>query len=34
MQALFLMIVVTVLVSILAADVATALLDPRTRDRR
>jgi peptide/nickel transport system permease protein len=34
MQALFLMIVVTVLLSILAADVATALLDPRTRDSR
>src|SRR5438067_10326989 len=34
MQALFLMIVVTVLVSILAAAVATAILDPRTRDMR
>jgi peptide/nickel transport system permease protein len=34
MQALFLMIVVTVLVAILAADVATAVLDPRTRERR
>ena len=34
MQALFLMIVVTVLVAILAADVATAVLDPRTRDSR
>jgi peptide/nickel transport system permease protein len=34
MQALFLMIVVAVLVAILAADVATAVLDPRTRDRR
>src|SRR5213080_1546539 len=34
MQALFLMITVTVLLAILAADVATALLDPRTRDRR
>jgi peptide/nickel transport system permease protein len=33
MQALFLMITVTVLLAILAADVATALLDPRTRDR-
>jgi peptide/nickel transport system permease protein len=34
MQALFLMIVVAVLTCILAADVATALLDPRTRDVR
>src|SRR6184192_1283953 len=34
MQALFLMITVTVLLAILAADVATALLDPRTRDVR
>jgi peptide/nickel transport system permease protein len=34
MQALFLMIVVTVLLAILAADAATAILDPRTRDRR
>src|SRR5438067_132400 len=34
MQALFLMIVVTVLVSILAAAVATAMLDPRTREGR
>src|SRR5919204_583466 len=33
MQALFLMITVAVLVAILAADVATAVLDPRTRDR-
>ena len=33
MQALFLLITVAVLVAILAADVATALLDPRTRDR-
>ena len=32
MQGLFLMIVVAVLTCILAADVATALLDPRTRD--
>jgi peptide/nickel transport system permease protein len=32
MQALFLLIVIAVLVAILAADVATALLDPRTRD--
>src|ERR1700751_624460 len=31
MQALFLMIVVAVLLAILAADVATAFLDPRTR---
>jgi peptide/nickel transport system permease protein len=34
MQGLFLMIVVAVLTCILAADVATALLDPRTRDIR
>lgn len=34
MQGLFLMIVVAVLTCILAADVATALLDPRTRDTR
>jgi peptide/nickel transport system permease protein len=34
MQALFLMIVVAVLTAILAADVATAVLDPRTRDVR
>jgi peptide/nickel transport system permease protein len=34
MQGLFLMIVVAVLTCILAADVATALLDPRTRDVR
>jgi len=34
MQGLFLLIVVTVLTAILAADVATALLDPRTRDQR
>src|SRR5438477_249340 len=33
MQALFLMITVTVLLAILAADVATAILDPRTRER-
>ena len=32
MQALFLLITVTVLLAILAADVATAILDPRTRD--
>jgi peptide/nickel transport system permease protein len=32
MQGLFLMIVVTVLTAILAADAATAILDPRTRD--
>jgi peptide/nickel transport system permease protein len=31
MQALFLLITVAVLVAILIADVATALLDPRTR---
>ena len=34
MQGLFLMITVAVLTCILAADVATALLDPRTRDTR
>jgi len=34
MQALFLMITVTVLLAILVADGATAVLDPRTRDRR
>src|SRR5436309_10613629 len=34
MQGLFLMIVIAVLTCILAADVATALLDPRTRDVR
>jgi peptide/nickel transport system permease protein len=34
MQGLFLMIVVAVLTAILAADAATALLDPRTRDVR
>jgi peptide/nickel transport system permease protein len=34
MQGLFLMIVVTVLTAILAADAATAVLDPRTRDVR
>src|SRR6266513_2934782 len=33
MQALFLMITVAVLLAILAADGATAILDPRTRDR-
>ena len=32
MQGLFLLITVAVLIAILAADVATALLDPRTRD--
>jgi peptide/nickel transport system permease protein len=32
MQALFLLITVAVLFSVLAADVVTALLDPRTRD--
>jgi peptide/nickel transport system permease protein len=31
MQALFLLITVAVLVAVLIADVATALLDPRTR---
>jgi peptide/nickel transport system permease protein len=34
MQGLFLMITVAVLIAILAADGATAILDPRTRDRR
>ena len=34
MQGLFLMITVAVLIAILAADGATAVLDPRTRDRR
>src|SRR5579872_441028 len=34
MQGLFLMITVAVLVAILAADGLTAVLDPRTRDRR
>ena len=34
MQGLFLLITVAVLVAILAADGATAILDPRTRDRR
>jgi peptide/nickel transport system permease protein len=34
MQALFLMIVLAVLTAILVADVATAILDPRTRDLR
>ncbi len=34
MQALFLLITIAVLVAILAADAATAVLDPRTRDRR
>jgi peptide/nickel transport system permease protein len=34
MQGLFLMIVVAVLTAILAADAATAVLDPRTRDTR
>jgi peptide/nickel transport system permease protein len=34
MQGLFLMITVAVLVAILAADIATAILDPRTRDSR
>jgi peptide/nickel transport system permease protein len=33
MQALFLMITVAVLLAVLAADVATAILDPRTRER-
>jgi peptide/nickel transport system permease protein len=33
MQALFLLITVAVLLAILAADVATAILDPRTRER-
>ena len=34
MQALFLLITVAVLLSILAADVVTAILDPRTRQQR
>lgn len=34
MQALFLLITVAVLVAILISDIATALLDPRTRDAR
>jgi peptide/nickel transport system permease protein len=34
MQGLFLLLVVAVLTAILAADVATAILDPRTRDLR
>jgi peptide/nickel transport system permease protein len=34
MQGLFLLITVCVLVAILLADGATAVLDPRTRDRR
>ena len=33
MQGLFMMIIVAVLLAILAADAATVLLDPRTRDR-
>lgn len=33
MQALFLLITVAVLIAILAADIATAILDPRTRER-
>jgi peptide/nickel transport system permease protein len=32
MQALFLLITVAVLLSVLAADVVTAILDPRTRE--
>jgi len=34
MQALFLLITVAVLVAILIADLATALLDPRTREAK
>jgi len=34
MQALFLLITVVVLVAVLLADIATALLDPRTRAAR
>jgi peptide/nickel transport system permease protein len=34
MQALFLLITVAVLLAILAADILTALLDPRTRAGR
>jgi peptide/nickel transport system permease protein len=33
MQALFLLITVAVLLSVLAADVVTAALDPRTREQ-
>ena len=32
MQALFLLITVAVLLSVLAADVVTAIIDPRTRE--
>jgi ABC-type dipeptide/oligopeptide/nickel transport system permease component len=34
MQAIFLIITVAVLVAVLMSDAATALLDPRTRERR
>jgi peptide/nickel transport system permease protein len=34
MQALFLLITLAVLVAILISDIATAILDPRTRDAR
>jgi peptide/nickel transport system permease protein len=34
MQALFLLITVAVLVAIFISDIATALLDPRTRNNR
>jgi peptide/nickel transport system permease protein len=34
MQALFLITTVAVLVAVLAADIANALLDPRTRERQ
>jgi peptide/nickel transport system permease protein len=34
MQCLFLLITVAVLVAVLLADIATALLDPRTRTAR
>jgi peptide/nickel transport system permease protein len=34
MQCLFLLITVAVLVAVLCADIATALLDPRTRSAR
>jgi peptide/nickel transport system permease protein len=34
MQCLFLLITVAVLVAVLLADIATALLDPRTRSAR
>jgi peptide/nickel transport system permease protein len=34
MQALFLLITMAVLLAILVADIATALLDPRTRNAR